>query len=124
MSHLFLAFHPDAEEFYNSQADLHELCNQLASLQSLKGNIKITLFTHIKPMLLERCNIEKVERLFREDEKQYFIQSKHDGERSQIHMKHGRFRYFTRNGFDITSRPAYGEFRDSGIQNVKIRAYI
>lgn len=65
-------------------------------------------------MLLERCRIENTEKLFTKDE-QYFIQFKYDGERSQVHMKDGKYKYFTRQGYDITNNCGYGEISSSGI---------
>ena len=65
-------------------------------------------------MLLEHLKIENVENLFRDESQEYFLQIKYDGERSQIHMKDGKFKYFTRNGHDITGKPAYGESSNSG----------
>lgn len=67
-------------------------------------------------MLLERCKIEDGHKLFSYDCPRLYVQTKFDGERSQIHINHGKFRYFTRNGFDITNNPSYGETSDSGMK--------
>lgn len=64
-------------------------------------------------MLLERCKIEDVGKFFTAGES-YFVQTKYDGERSQIHMKDGVFKYYTRHGTDITNNWAYGESAMSG----------
>lgn len=73
----------------------------------------VQLFSHFKPMLLERLNIEDVHKLFSTSVK-YYIQIKYDGERSQIHMSYGRYKYFTRNGYDITKKPLLGETTSFG----------
>jgi ATP-dependent DNA ligase len=66
-------------------------------------------------MLLERCNIENTESLFRDVlSASYYVQSKYDGERSQLHMKDGKYKYFTRRGYDISKNPGYGETESSG----------
>lgn len=65
-------------------------------------------------MLLERCRIEEVGKLFQDQSMKYVLQVKYDGERSQIHMKDGRFKYFTRNSYDITKNTLYGESINSG----------
>lgn len=72
------------------------------------------MFSHFKPMLLERCSIEDIEKLFRNSDS-YYVQTKYDGERSQLHMANGKFKYFTRNGYDITNNPGYGETGSSGM---------
>lgn len=68
-------------------------------------------------MLLERCNIENIDKLFRSNDL-YYVQTKYDGERSQLHMKDGTFKYFTRRGYDITNNSGYGETGSSGINNL------
>lgn len=65
-------------------------------------------------MLLERCQIEDIKKLFNEKE-QYFVQCKYDGERSQIHIKDGKYKYFTRQGYDITNNSGFGKTSSSGI---------
>lgn len=71
-------------------------------------------------MLLERCNIEEIDKLFRGNDS-YYVQIKYDGERSQLHMKDGKFKYFTRGGFDITKNPGYGETGSSGMSKNILR---
>lgn len=71
----------------------------------------IEVFSPFKPMLLERCKIEDVGKFFTGRES-YFVQTKHDGERFQIHMQDGRFKYFSRNAYDFTEN--YGETESSG----------
>lgn len=92
---------------------MHEICTELHDPKA-KLTCSIQIFSHFKPMLLERCNIENVEKLFRRND-QYYIQTKYDGERSQLHMADGKFKYFTRNGYDISKNPGYGETGFSGI---------
>lgn len=65
-------------------------------------------------MLLERCEFENIGKLFRGNDL-YYAQTKYDGERSQLHMKDGTFKYFTRRGYDITNNPGYGETGSSGM---------
>lgn len=65
-------------------------------------------------MLLERFKIEQVAKLFTDSRQYYYVQNKFDGERSQLHFKDGRFKYFTRKGYDITQNASYGETAESG----------
>ncbi|XP_011631930.1 DNA ligase 4 [Pogonomyrmex barbatus] len=105
-------YHPDANDKFLVTSDLREICNELHDPKvKLKRGIRI--FSHFKPMLLERCNIENIGKLFRGNDL-YYVQTKYDGERSQLHMKDGIFKYFTRRGYDITNKPGYGETGSSG----------
>lgn len=101
----------------NELSNLREICEVIdADKVELPGQGSgIKLFSHFKPMLLERCTIEQVEKFFRESSQEaYFVQTKYDGERSQLHMKNGTFKYFTRQGFDITNNSSYGADKNSG----------
>lgn len=105
-------FHPDANAVYDVSSNLRQVCDRLQDPQ-LRYHYDIEIFSHFKPMLLERYNIEDVKKLFGKGEV-YFVQSKYDGERSQMHMKDGRYKYFTRQGYDITKYPGYGETSSAG----------
>lgn len=106
-------YHRDANDKFLVTNDLREICERLHDPKATMSRCDIEIFSHLKPMLLERCDIENIERLFREDNS-YYVQSKYDGERSQLHMKDGKYRYFTRRGYDITANPGYGETGTSG----------
>ncbi|XP_071560840.1 DNA ligase 4-like isoform X2 [Temnothorax nylanderi] len=105
-------YHPDANDKFLVTNDLREICNQLYD-PKIKLKCGIRLFSHFKPMLLERCNIENIGKLFRDNDL-YYVQTKYDGERSQLHMKDGTFKYFTRRGYDITNNSGYGKTGSSG----------
>ncbi|XP_076165211.1 DNA ligase 4 isoform X3 [Ptiloglossa arizonensis] len=112
---LKLVFHPNANTLFDVSSNLRQVCDTLYDPQ-LRYYHNIKVFSHIKPMLLERCRIENTEKLFTKDE-QYFIQFKYDGERSQVHMKDGKYKYFTRQGYDITNNCGYGEISSSGFMS-------
>lgn len=95
------------------------MCDTLHDPQS-RYHCNIKLFSHFKPMLLERCRIDDAKKLFSNGE-QYFSQCKYDGERSQMHMKDGRYKYFTRQGYDITNYPGYGETSSSGTIEIQYK---
>jgi ATP-dependent DNA ligase len=67
-------------------------------------------------MLLERLKIEHIGQLFIENQ-QYYVQVKFDGERAQLHVKNRKFKYFSRQGYDITNNRSYGEYSDSGMES-------
>lgn len=97
--------------------DLHEICNRLHD-PTVQINCSIQIFSHFKPMLLERLNIQNIGKLFLNNDL-YYVQVKYDGERSQLHMKNGQFKYFTRRGYDITKNSRYGDTGSSGTIDVK-----
>ncbi|XP_018312220.1 DNA ligase 4 [Mycetomoellerius zeteki] len=106
-------YHPDANDKSLVTNDLREICNQLHNPKIKLKKCGIQIFSHFKPMLLERCNIENISELFRDNDL-YYVQTKYDGERSQLHMKNGKFKYLTRRGYDITNKYGYGETGSSG----------
>lgn len=110
--YIFSAFHQDAVNLFDITSDLRKICDKLHD-SNARQQYHIEVFSHVKPMLLEECAIENVDKLFANHEK-YCLQLKYDGERSQVHMKHGLYKYFTRQSFDITSKPSYGESATSG----------
>lgn len=63
-------------------------------------------------MLSRRCDAKELSKKIR-DPCHYFIETKFDGERFQLHMKNGLFRYFSRNGYDYTD--TYGESYMQGL---------
>ncbi|CAK9814912.1 DNA ligase 4 [Anthophora quadrimaculata] len=112
---IFEVFHPDANSLFDVSSNLRRVCDTLYDPR-LRYHHDIKVFSHFKPMLLETCRIEDVEKLFDEGE-QYFVQIKYDGERSQMHMKDGKYKYFTRQGYDITKNPGYGETSSLGFMS-------
>ncbi|XP_012285410.1 DNA ligase 4 [Orussus abietinus] len=121
---IFEAFHPDAEDLFDVTSSLRKVCEKLSD-PKIRARFGIEIFTHFKPMLLERCKIEEIGKLFgKGDQSVYFVQTKYDGERSQLHMKDGKFKYFTRMGFDISSNQGYGETKDAGFLSRKIASLV
>ncbi|XP_003701870.1 DNA ligase 4 isoform X1 [Megachile rotundata] len=108
-------FHPDANGLFEVSSNLRKVCDTLYD-PHLRYDHSIQVFSHFKPMLLERYKIEDVEKLFASN-KEYFVQNKYDGERSQMHMKDGKYKYFTRQGFDITNNSSYGKDSSSGFMS-------
>ncbi|XP_043255246.1 DNA ligase 4 isoform X1 [Colletes gigas] len=115
MKRILQVFHPDANALSDVSTDLRQICETLSDPQ-LRYHHDIQIFSHFKPMLLERCRIEDTKTLFSKCE-QYFVQTKYDGERSQMHMKDGKYKYFTRQGYDITKNYGYGETSSSGFMS-------
>ncbi|KAJ8665207.1 hypothetical protein QAD02_006869 [Eretmocerus hayati] len=134
---IFEAIGPNAEDHYEMAADLHKLCNTFAPQITVTSSTNdgstrnvvtgvgiargpgIQLFSHVRPMLLERLRINDACKLFSGGQN-YLLQPKFDGERSQIHFSQGTFKYFTRQGFDITSNTCYGKNANEGFLSPNI----
>ncbi|KOX77101.1 DNA ligase 4, partial [Melipona quadrifasciata] len=108
-------FHRDANSLFNVSSNLQHVCDTLYDPQ-MRYHHNIQIFSHFKPMLLERCQIEDTEKLFNGN-KEYIVQCKYDGERFQMHMKDGKYKYFTRQGFDFTDKSGFGETSSSGFMS-------
>lgn len=62
-------------------------------------------------MLSQRCDKPTFKNV--KDNINYVVETKFDGERFQLHMKDGLFKYFSRRGFDFTD--AFGANFESGL---------
>ena len=72
-----------------------QICQMLKDPTVRLHEIEVSLFSPFRPMLAERCNVKIVEESMKKSN-YYFVETKHDGERFQIHMKDGVFKYFSR----------------------------
>lgn len=52
-------------------------------------------------MLSQKCDGGEFQKRVKDNEL-YYIETKFDGERFQLHMENGKFKYFSRNSFDYT----------------------
>lgn len=106
------AFHPDASALYDVSNDLSKVCTLLHNPDRRLHEVEISIFSPIRPMLSEQCDVQKVESCMK-NSAFYYIETKHDGERFQIHFKTGTFKYFSRNGYDYTE--TYGSNAMTGV---------
>jgi DNA ligase-4 len=90
-------FHPDGNDYYNLTNSIKETCKRLESLES-SINDDIAIFHPIRPMLAGK----RAMKFFEESsqEKEYFVETKFDGERLQVHMDNKEIKVFSRNGVD------------------------
>ncbi|XP_019062433.1 DNA ligase 4 isoform X2 [Fukomys damarensis] len=99
---IFSVFHSDASELHNVTTDLEKVCRQLHDPCVGLSDISITLFSAFKPMLAAIADIEHIEKDMKQQS--FYIETKLDGERMQMH-KHGEvYQYFSRNGYDYTEQ--------------------
>ncbi|KAK3927158.1 DNA ligase 4 [Frankliniella fusca] len=102
--------HPDGKELYDQCTCLKKVCEEDTSKRL--HEINISLFQACLPMKSDRLDILAVDTIIRK-EPFYYVERKHDGERFQIHMDNGKFRYFSSQGKDYTDN--FGETRRLGI---------
>ncbi|KAJ3584327.1 hypothetical protein NHX12_014823 [Muraenolepis orangiensis] len=96
------AFHPDAGELYNVCADLDKVCRTLHSPGVSLSEACVGVFSAFKPMLAAMGNVRQIERRMRHGV--FYIETKLDGERMQLHKDGDVYKYFTRNAFEYTQQ--------------------
>lgn len=74
--------------------------------------IEIAIFVPFRPMLSQRCDVVQFHKVLSGNVKMY-VETKFDGERFQLHMENGQFKYFSKNGYDYTS--TYGNDFSNGL---------
>ncbi|PIK62711.1 putative DNA ligase 4 [Apostichopus japonicus] len=107
---IFAVFHSDAEDFFNVTNSLSKVCTDLADPKARLNDIAISLFSPFSPMLGMRANTNQVERHM--EHKPFYIETKLDGERIQLHKDGDKFKYFSRRSHDYSS--SFGESPLSG----------
>uniref|UniRef100_A0ABM5EIP7 DNA ligase n=1 Tax=Pogona vitticeps TaxID=103695 RepID=A0ABM5EIP7_9SAUR len=98
----FSIFHPDAAELHNVTTDLEKVCRQLHNPSVCLSDVSITLFSAFKPMLAAIANIQQIEKQM--NNQSFYIETKLDGERMQMHKDGDVYKYFSRNGYDYTQQ--------------------
>uniref|UniRef100_A0A3P9LD70 DNA ligase n=1 Tax=Oryzias latipes TaxID=8090 RepID=A0A3P9LD70_ORYLA len=96
------AFHPDAAELYNVNTDLNKVCQQLHDPSVSLSDVSIGLFSAFKPMLAAVANIRNVEKQM--GNSPFYVETKLDGERIQLHKDGDVYKYFSRNAFEYTQQ--------------------
>ncbi|XP_051025411.1 DNA ligase 4 [Acomys russatus] len=96
------AFHNDAVELHSVTTDLEKVCRQLHDPSVGLSDISITLFSAFKPMLAAVADVERVEKDMKQQ--RFYIETKLDGERMQMHKDGAQYQYFSRNGYDYTDQ--------------------
>ncbi|KZS11985.1 DNA ligase 4 [Daphnia magna] len=104
------AYHPDAKELYDVSNDLEKVCITLLNPLSRSSEIEISLFNPFRPMLADRLEMSKI--FAKMGNKPFYVETKIDGERMQIHKSGKRYGYYSRRGFDYTSN--FGTNSSSG----------
>ncbi|CAN9497485.1 unnamed protein product [Ophioblennius macclurei] len=95
-------FHPDAAELYNVTTDLSKVCLQLHDPAVSLSDVSIGLFAAFKPMLAAVADVGGVEKQM--GGAPFYIETKLDGERIQLHKDGDVYKYFSRNAFEYTQQ--------------------
>lgn len=88
-------FHPDAEVLYDVSNNLMKVCQKLSDTSVRLHEVDVEMFSPFRPMLSEECDVKKVDVYFKKSP-YYYIETKYDGERFQVHMEDGVYKYFSR----------------------------
>lgn len=93
--------HQDAVKLFESNSNLSKTCEKLIDPKVRLHEISISLFDAFNPMLSQKCDKKQFNKAFRGDAA-FIVENKFDGERFQLHMKNGKFQYFSRRGFQFS----------------------
>ncbi|RMZ95310.1 DNA ligase 4 [Brachionus plicatilis] len=104
------AFHPDALDVYNFTSSIEKVCSMLNDPEKRYNELGVQVGSACRPMLGEKAKPNKIEELL--GGRQFYIETKFDGERFQMHKIGNKFMYFSRNGYDYTE--TFGEDIHSG----------
>ncbi|XP_006894678.1 PREDICTED: DNA ligase 4 [Elephantulus edwardii] len=107
---IFSVFHNDAAELHNVTTDLEKVCRLLHDPSVGLSDISITLFSAFKPMLATIADIQRIEKDMKHQS--FYIETKLDGERMQMHRDGDVYKFFSRNGYDYTDQ--FGDSPQSG----------
>ncbi|XP_071941905.1 DNA ligase 4-like [Antedon mediterranea] len=109
-SSIFSVFHQDADEYFNVTNSLSKVCKDLRNSETRMNEIAIEVFSPFSPMLGMRATINQVEKLM--EHKPFFIETKVDGERMQLHKDGDKYKYFSRRSHEYSH--VFGEDSYSG----------
>lgn len=98
---IFESFHPDAMDLYNFTSSLEKVCDTLTDPSRRLHEVGVEIFTPCRPMLGEKAKQNKIESLL--NGRQFYIETKFDGERFQLHKNGSEYKYFSRNSHDYTA---------------------
>jgi len=92
------------------------VCDTLKDPKKRLHEVGIELFSPCRPMLGERAKPNEIEKIM--SGKQFYIETKFDGERFQMHMSRSpstKYVYFSRNGHEFTATFGADPFSDGSL---------
>lgn len=100
-------WHSSASKLFNVTSDLRRVCWELYNETVTVCTSDVQPFLCFKPQMANFAMKDYGELISKIGSKSFYIEEKIDGERLQIHMKEGEFRYYSRAGNDKTEK--YGK---------------
>lgn len=113
-------YHPMAFELYNQNSHLSDVCEIIDSgvpLDDIKNGI-IEVFKPIRPMLCERGYIADINEMLKQHG--YYLETKMDGERCQLHVNGTQFKYISRQCKDDYMTRIFGATSTTGLFSPKM----
>lgn len=101
--------HLDAYKIYQSTPYLSVVCQRIYELEA-PGSNGLQLFVPVLPQLCERININQIDKIIKQYN--FYVETKLDGERQQLHRDQNKYAYFTRRGYTYTD--VFGKDPTSG----------
>ena len=92
--------HPDAYSYFLVNTDLERLCLACNDPAVRITSFPITLFQPFLPMLSSRYSDALFEKHYTSNP--FWVETKLDGERIQMHMNNGQFKWYSRNSTDYS----------------------
>lgn len=102
-------YHPSAKEFLNQYSSLARVCQAIESGEVFEDSGSVELFRRCNPMLCMRGTVEKLQQLL--THREFYLETKMDGERFHLHVKDGVYKYFSRGGHEYNN---FGSSRADG----------
>lgn len=102
-------YHPAAKELYQKYSNLSKVCELI---ETNGGDIEdiVAVYQHIRPMLCGKFMTQTLSEMVETTD--LYLETKFDGERFQLHIKDGNYRYYSRKGHDYSE--TYGTNKDNG----------
>jgi DNA ligase-4 len=91
-NHVLNCYHDDGADFYATNSNLKRMCEVLRNPQVKMHELEINIFEPFRPMLSKRCDASNFKKCF--PDSKFIVENKFDGERFQLHMEDGKFKYF------------------------------
>lgn len=101
-NNILQVFHADAATALEKCGNLRHLCEMIENGEPIDTDDIIQPFHLLGSMLCEKMRLSRLPGLL--DANEYYLETKMDGERCQIHIDGDRYQYFSRNGTDFTEK--------------------
>lgn len=98
---ILTTFHGSAKHFQNQYSSLSRVCQAIENGEVYEDNGTVELFRRCNPMLCQRGTLEKLQSLL--SQREFYVETKMDGERFLMHIRDGEFKYFSRKGHEFDS---------------------